>query len=158
MVEKIDARLQKIIAREKAAKETRTIEEAQRLAQQTERQDAEARARSDWALVRPRFDGIVADLNDQLKDTGIALELKSSRIPTTANRIEDLEVTLKRDGVVVTAQRLGVRIDRDGLVRATVMVPPQPETEQAPFYVQDPHCTEKFRESVLTFLEAATSK
>jgi hypothetical protein len=37
------------------------------------------------------------------------------------------------------------------------MVNSQPETEQPPFYVQDPHCIEKFREAVLTFLEAATS-
>ena len=50
-----------------------------------------------------------------------------------------------------------MKIDRDGLIRATIMVNPQPETEQAPFYVQDPHCIEKFREAVLTFLEAATS-
>ena len=144
MADTLNARLQKIIAREKAAKEARTVEEAHRLAQQTERQDAEARARSDWIAVRPQFDKAIADLNDQLKDTGLSLELKSSRIPTTANRIEDLEVTLMRDGVAVNAQRLGLRIDRDGLVRATIMVTPQPETEQAPFYVQDPHCTEKF--------------
>jgi hypothetical protein len=43
------------------------------------------------------------------------------------------------------------------VIQATIMVNPQPETEQAPFYVQDPQCIEKFREAVLTFLEAATS-
>jgi hypothetical protein len=150
-------RLQKIIARENAAKEARVAEETRRVAQQTERQDAEARAQSDWVIVRPQLEKVVAELNDQLKETGIALELKASRVPATANRLEDIEVTLSRDGRVVTAQRLGLKINRDGLIRATIMVNPQPETEQAPFYVQDPHCTEKFREAVLTFLEAATS-
>jgi hypothetical protein len=87
----------------------------------------------------------------------LTLELKASRVPATANRLEDVEVTLSRDGRAVNAQRLGLKIDRDGLIRATIMVNPQPEAEQAPFYVQDPHCIEKFREAVLTFLEAATS-
>jgi len=152
-----DSRLQKIITREKAAKEARVAEEARRLAQQTERQDAEERARSDWVIVKPQLEKIVAELNDQLKETGIALELKASRVPATANRLEDLEVTLSRDGRAVDAQKLGLRIDRDGLVKATIIVNRQSETDQAPFYVQDPHCTEKFRDAVLTFLEAATS-
>ena len=150
-------RLRKIIAREKAAKEVRVAEEARRVAQQTERQDAEARAGSDWVIVKPQLEKVVADLNDQLKETGIALELKASRVPATANRLEDVAVTLSRDGRAVNAQRLGLKIDRDGLIRATIMIDPQPEMEQAPFYVQDRHCIEKFREAVLTFLEAATS-
>ena len=152
----IDQRLQKIIAREKAAKQARVAEEAHRVAQQTERQDAEARAQSDWIVVKPQFEKLVADLNSQLQETGISLELKTSPVPTTANRLEELEVTLKRDGVLAKAQRLGVKIERDGLVRATIMVSPQPDTECAPYYVQDPQCTEKFREVVLTYLEAAT--
>jgi len=153
----INDRLQKIIARAKAAREARATEEAHRLAQQTERQDAEARARSDWVIVKPQFEAAVADLNGQLHETGISLELKASRIPATANRLEDLEVTLKRDGVAAHGQRLGLKIDRDGLVRATILAHPQSEMEQAPFYVQDPHCTEKFRDVILTFLEAAAS-
>ena len=100
-------RLRKIIAREKAAKEVRVAEEARRVAQQTERQDAEARAGSDWAIVKPQLEKVVADLNDQLKETGIALELKASRVPATANRLEDVAVTLSRDGRAVNAQRLG---------------------------------------------------
>ncbi len=152
----IDQRLQKIIAREKAAKQARVAEEAHRVAQQTERQDAEARAQSDWLVVKPQFEKLVADLNSQLQETGISLELKKSLVPATANRLEELEVTLKRDGVAAKAQRLGVKIERDGLVRAVIMVSPQPDAEQAPFYVQDPQCTEKFREVILTYLEAAT--
>ena len=152
----IDQRLQKIIAREKAAKQARETEEAHRLAQQTERQNAEARAQSDWVAVRSQFEKLVADLNGQLQETSMSLELGTSRVSATANRLEDLEVTLKRDGVLAKAQRLAVKIERDGLVRTTIMVNPQPEAEQAPFYIKDPQCTEKFRDVILTYLEAAT--